>query len=628
MSGTYRDNYPNNIEAPQRVYVQYSQDINFDYSNGQYPLGESFEGFIWETVYIPISHYIGTTLIGRHVWMRWRIGEKENWTLPMRMTDSILNIESSEIVYSNTPSQVKFKFKYTLETGEIIYSEYIIINIPQDGVGIQSSEIINNNLILHYTDGTSENIGRVVGYDGTGIPVGTTDYNILISLNNEPRWIDLLSQLNNNLSGTLPIIYNDGDYSHSNANGYRHIPIGGSLDNSLTTDGNGNYTWKSMIPFTAIDDTSGVGDTELLWSADKLATTFNTLSTFGIKYSVALYTDLAGLTELDEGDLAVVTSDPLYPNRPVYKYISGVWVSFFDLDASHNHDNLYYRKLELNVSGGGGLVHWDNITNKPPALNGWNITDGITTTEISEGETLTITTGEGILATLTGNTLELITSYIEGDGITIVDNIISHEDTSTVTNTSNTLGQVLQNLEFDTFGHIITRSSINLDTRYSLLNHSHSTLTRGLGLTGGNYNGSSPTTWNIDFAGTGSLNTVARSDHSHANVLTTSYTTFTLSPFSYSSCKASKVTYSNFSIITLSFYASGTFSFGYNTFFGAIPSGYTPSNTVVVPFWYYGTNSQDYTGQLRIDYYGNIYVGRNTTTGALSQWSASYSFII
>lgn len=34
--------------------------------------------------------------------------------------------------------------------------------------------------------------------------------------------------------------------------------------------------------------------------------------------------------------------------------------------ASHNHDSRYYTETELNSSGGGGQVHWNNLTNKPP----------------------------------------------------------------------------------------------------------------------------------------------------------------------------------------------------------------------------------------------------------------------
>lgn len=42
------------------------------------------------------------------------------------------------------------------------------------------------------------------------------------------------------------------------------------------------------------------------------------------------------------------------------------------------------------------------------------------------------------------------------------------------------------------------------------------TLTRSTGLTGGNYDGSADSTWSVDFAGTGSAPTVARSDHNHS----------------------------------------------------------------------------------------------------------------
>ena len=31
----------------------------------------------------------------------------------------------------------------------------------------------------------------------------------------------------------------------------------------------------------------------------------------------------------------------------------------------HNHDDRYYTETELNTSGGGGAVHWDNVTDKP-----------------------------------------------------------------------------------------------------------------------------------------------------------------------------------------------------------------------------------------------------------------------
>jgi hypothetical protein len=38
--------------------------------------------------------------------------------------------------------------------------------------------------------------------------------------------------------------------------------------------------------------------------------------------------------------------------------------------AAHNHDDLYFTESELSTSGGGGQVHWNNITNKPAFTTG------------------------------------------------------------------------------------------------------------------------------------------------------------------------------------------------------------------------------------------------------------------
>jgi hypothetical protein len=48
----------------------------------------------------------------------------------------------------------------------------------------------------------------------------------------------------------------------------------------------------------------------------------------------------------------------------------------------HNHDGSYYTKTQLNTSGNGGAVHWDNVTNKPSSYNpsyhrtNWSDIDG------------------------------------------------------------------------------------------------------------------------------------------------------------------------------------------------------------------------------------------------------------
>lgn len=601
---SYRDNYPYNIEAPQRVYVQYSQDITFDYSNGQYPLGEEHEGFVWENVYTPVPHTVGDLDLERHVWMRWRIGERNAWTVPMRFTDAYSNIEVTELEEVVGTNQVRFRLKYTLDSGEIIYSEYITLTNGIDGRGIISSDIRDNNLYLTYTDGIEEEVGRVVGYDGNGFPSFGSDISgniIRVDGSGNPIWIPFLTALNDNLSATLPIVYTTGVLTHSNNDGYRHIPTGGSSGNLLQTDGSGNYSWfditnlnlSDYIPWTALDDLAGIGDTDKLYSADKILSLVNAASV-GIKYSVSLYSDLASIPTPLTGEMAVVTADPLYPNRPVYRYNGVIWESFFDLDADHNHDDRYFTESELSTSGAGGQVHWNNVTNKPTFFEDFNISGDSGSGTITDGETLGFIGGTGITTSVLGNNITINASaslYTEGGGIDIVGNVISHEDTSTVTNTANLNGVVLQNMTFDTFGHVLAKSSINLDTRYSLTAHTHANLTPGIGLSGSVYNGSTAQTWNINYVGSGGYlgtsNSPARVNHYHPESEIISSINYTLYPpttgrTSYSYAKGIEL--NNVRVVNIQYAAGNTsaaWTIPYNALLGTIvDSDLWPDDTI------------------------------------------------
>ncbi len=516
---TYKDNYPHSIEAPQRVYVQYSQDITFDYSTGKYPLGETYEGFIWESVYIPIPHTYNDTSLGRHVWMRWRIGEDDAWTLPMRLTDSFSNIATTEAEVVEGTDEVKFRLVYTLDSGEVIYSEYITLSNGADGVGIDAVDIVGTSLHITYTDGSTEDLGRVVGYDGNGLPSSGSEVagNIVkVDSGGNLDWIPHVDALNEVLDGIEPIMYADGIFSHSDDDGYRHIPVGGSAGYALITDGAGVHTWFELgnavdgyIPWSALDDAADVGDTASLWSADKIATMFAGLSTFGIKYAVDLITDLAGITGMDEDDLCVVDED-----RYVYKYDGLAWNQFFRLDAEHNHDERYYTQTQLNTAGAGGQVDWENILNRPTIFSGFQFTGDSGTVTVSDGDDITIQGADGITTSMASDVIT-INGYTGDTYIDIVGSLISHADTSGVSNTNNINGSVIQNLEFDTAGHVTSRSSINLDGRYG------AALTAGNGISGSSYNGSTARTWNLAYYGLGGIygssNLIARGDHIHGN---------------------------------------------------------------------------------------------------------------
>lgn len=66
-------------------------------------------------------------------------------------------------------------------------------------------------------------------------------------------------------------------------------------------------------------------------------------------------------------------------------------------------------------------------------------------------------------------------SYTGGDFITVNGTVINHDAGSWVTKTSLTGGFVIDNLSVDNFGHLVDWSTRDLDLRYSLLSHTHTT---------------------------------------------------------------------------------------------------------------------------------------------------------
>lgn len=490
MDYKYKDNYPFNIEAPQKLYIQYSQDITFTYTGDNYPLGETHEGFIWESVYNPVSHDVDGVTLGRHVWMRVSIGDATEWTLPIRITDKFTNIESSDITYDTINGTATFRFKYVLEDGTIIYSDPITIQNGVDGRGITDTAIVTDNLVITYSDGEVVDLGRVTGYDGTGIPFGSPDGYYLTSQVNVPTWSDPTPILNATLTATTPLVYSEPNFSHLNTDGNKHVLAGGNNGDTLTTDGSGNYTWVSLtdpvngyIPWSELDDTAGAGDITKLFSADHITSLISGLSLFGIKYSETTKVLLDLITGVDD-ELGVVTADVLYPNRTVFKWSGGAggnWgIGFFDLDATHNHDAFYYTETELNSSGAGGQVHWGNVTNKPSLITSWDATGDSGSVTITDGDALAIIGAGGITTALVGNTLTLTggATYTAGAGLDLVADEFSHEDTSTLSSISYPgSGIVINGVTVDTFGHLQGISTINLDSRFAFrsdfINHKH-----------------------------------------------------------------------------------------------------------------------------------------------------------
>jgi len=189
-------------------------------------------------------------------------------------------------------------------------------------------------------------------------------------------------------------------------------------------------------------------------------------------------TDAADVSELTTGSLDVITESFLKPNvatgnlndendngatlTSVVNKIAG---------ADHNHDGRYYTEAEIdsffsgstNISGYNN-DNWDTAYDEKINSLAFGTGNGVLTLNQNDGETLTVN--------LDGRYAETITAAQTGttDGIDIVqtgdDYTIAHHDTSSVADVANTDGNVLQSATFDTFGHVLTRTSVNLDDRY------------------------------------------------------------------------------------------------------------------------------------------------------------------
>ena len=139
--------------------------------------------------------------------------------------------------------------------------------------------------------------------------------------------------------------------------------------------------------------------------------------------------------------------------------------------AAHDHDNIYYTETEIgkffdgtSLITGYNRVNWNEAYNDKINSADFNTTDGVLT--LTQQDTTTITVD------LNGRYVETIGAGQVGetDGIDVSNTgtafTISHHDTSSIADTSNTEGNVIQNATFDTYGHILTQTSVNLDGRY------------------------------------------------------------------------------------------------------------------------------------------------------------------
>ena len=192
-------------------------------------------------------------------------------------------------------------------------------------------------------------------------------------------------------------------------------------------------------------------------------------------HGIVRLTDAVDTGDLTNGSIDVITEDFLFDNIKTGELNGGTSGANDVLDgiasSSHIHDGRYYTETEVAAFFSGSTAitgynktNWDAAYNDKINSAAFDTQTGVITLTQQDGGTVTVDIddryAESITAAQTDST----------DGIDIVKTgnnyTVAHHDTSSIADVSNANGNVLQSMTFDTFGHVQTQTSVNLDGRY------------------------------------------------------------------------------------------------------------------------------------------------------------------
>lgn len=302
-------------------------------------------------------------------------------------------------------------------------------------------------------------------------PIGS----VLVSNGSLPVWDTSLS-LVGNLSTTGTISVNNTTVSTNNINGalvvQGGVGIGGALyAGSIQNTPIGNIS-KNSAGFTLLTANNTVTFTKNQSSSSTTTGTLIVTGGAGFSENVNIGNNLSAGGTVAFGDRAITIGglQALTTNDNKDRGIEFRWhngsvskLGFFGF--SNSTGSLTYIPDATNTdevfTGSKGVfdayVDWNNIQNIPPVLESGGF-DTVIVTDTSTGFTWADT---GTATTAAGNSLTLVS----GPGIDIdideTDNgvLISHADTSSVTNLTQTSRTYVSGLTFDTYGHVLTYST-------------------------------------------------------------------------------------------------------------------------------------------------------------------------
>ena len=139
--------------------------------------------------------------------------------------------------------------------------------------------------------------------------------------------------------------------------------------------------------------------------------------------------------------------------------------------GDHLHDDRYYTETEVQAFFAGTSAitgynddNWNTAYSEKINSTSFNTADGVLTLTRQDNTTLTVDLDGRYVETVNAGQVDTTDGIdVSNTGTTFT---VSHHDTSSIADTSNTDGTVIQNATFDTYGHMLTQSSVNLDGRY------------------------------------------------------------------------------------------------------------------------------------------------------------------
>jgi hypothetical protein len=286
---------------------------------------------------------------------------------------------------------------------------------------------------------------------------------------------------------SLPAHNHDGDYEEPltfSGGGASSVNRTGNTITISSTDTNTTYSNMSLTELntgTATSARSISAKTLTDWGNGKYA-----LSSHTHNYEDPLTFAGGGATSVDRtGNTITITSTDTNTNTT---YSAGTGLTLSSTTFSVNYGSSAGTAAQGNdsrINNGQTAYSWGNhasqgyLTSLPAHnhdgsydnYNGWDLlVNGTGADRITTGENVDFIAGSNVTLSRTGNAITINstdtntnTTYSAGSGLTLSSTTFSHADTSSQGSVNNSSSTVIQDITLDTYGHVTSLGSYNLN---------------------------------------------------------------------------------------------------------------------------------------------------------------------